>query len=401
MQSPRPLSKTGSRLGMLVLFVVIATLGTIPSAPAPVGAYPLFTGGSTANTASITGQLIINNGHAVTKNPVLSLAITNVTGEPTKMRVSLDTPLTDATPLEAYRQMFTRSVSDPNLCTHTVYVQLLNDVTGLTSDVLTGSIVVDSQVQAGVIARNPYKRENAVVFDQPQQTQPLVTDGDADYTRVMAFYIEVNGSAECSSLQTVRVGRSTTSLPLAYSPSSDFFANVLPIPGQILVGSNALVFQVEDGVGNTQVYSREIKYDPTPPTLVTTGTLEVNVHATRGAILANLNVAGNEVTDNMYPGRGFWGVWVANSRTPVADPATDTTLAWQALPISGTASNFTLANWSLIGGLPLAQQTPGDYYVYLRFLDGAGNPTAGYLSNKVTLTAITLPTVFLPVTLKQ
>jgi len=401
MQIPRSVSKTGPRLGLLVVFIIIAVFGTIPSAPAPVGAYPLFTTGSVATTTPPTGQLSIDNGHAITKNPLLSITIANVTGEPTKMRVSLDTPLTDATPLEAYRQTFTRSVSDPNLCTHTVYVQLISDVTGLTSDVLTSSIVVDSQVQAEVIARNPYKRENAVVFSQSQQVQPLVTDGDANYTRVMAFYIEVNGSAECSSLQTVRAGRSTSSLPLAYSLSSDVFVNVLPIPGQVVVGSNALVFQVEDGVGNTQFYTREISYDPTPPTLVTTGTLGVDVHASRGTILANLAVAGNEVTDNMYPGRGFWGVWVANSRTSVADPATDTTLAWQVMPISGTASNFTLANWSLVGGLPRAQQTPGDYYVYLRFLDGAGNPTAGYLSAKVTLTDITPPTVFLPVTLRR
>lgn len=350
-----------------------------------------------------SGQVTINNGDGSTKSATLNIALSNVVGDQAnlKMRVAVDSTLTDATPLENFQTNFTRTVTDLGRCAHTVSVQLVDTAKNVPSDIFSDDIVIDSQVQADSIVRNPYKRGNAVVFSQLAQASPLVTDGDAEYTRVAAFYIEVNGIQECSQLKTVRVGRSASSLPLSYNISSNFFANVLPIPGQLVVGSNTIVLQVEDSVGNTQTYSREIKYDPTPPTMVTTGTLEINVPTTGANILAGLQVSGEEIRDNMYPGRGFWGVWVANSRTQVADPVNDQTLTWQPVAINGTESSFTLANWSLLGGLPASQQTPGDYYVYVRFLDGAGNPTAGYLSQKVTLDQIVRPTTSLPAVVKQ
>ena len=101
----------------------------------------------------------------------------------------------------------------------------------------------------------------------------------------------------------------------------------------------------------------------------------------------------------MYP-NGFWGVWIANSRTRITNPISDTSLVWSPVQRPNTAQNFSLANWSVLSGLPLASQTPGVYYVYVRFLDGAGNPTSSVLTGTVTLNTITKPTLRLPVVRK-
>jgi hypothetical protein len=84
----------------------------------------------------------------------------------------------------------------------------------------------------------------------------------------------------------------------------------------------------------------------------------------------------------------------------VANPVTDTSLQWAALAVPGTSADFTLANWNLLNSIPAANQTPGDYYVYVRFLDGAGNPTGDYISTKVTLATVTKPSATLPLIVK-
>jgi hypothetical protein len=113
-------------------------------------------------------------------------------------------------------------------------------------------------------------------------------------------------------------------------------------------------------------------------------------------MLVELQFTSLSVTDNLYPGRGFWGVWLANSRTPVANPAADPTLVWVPVEVPGDSNNFSIV-WSLASGLPEAQRTPGTYYIYARVLDGAGNPSATVLPvTTITLDQVTFPQVFLP-----
>jgi hypothetical protein len=123
----------------------------------------------------------------------------------------------------------------------------------------------------------------------------------------------------------------------------------------------------------------------------------VNSNA-QATILTTLSFSNLTVTDNAYPGRGFWGVWLANSREPVSNPATDPDLVWIPVQAPGEGTSFTIANWSLAAGLRPDQRTPGAYYVYARFLDGAGNPTDGYLAATINLTNVTFPRTHLPVT---
>lgn len=120
----------------------------------------------------------------------------------------------------------------------------------------------------------------------------------------------------------------------------------------------------------------------------------------RTTLLADLSLTGLAVTD-AYPG-GYWGAWIATSLTPVDEPATNAALTWTAVPIPAanrTVDGALVRRWSPATGLgtPARALPPNTtIYVYLRLLDGAGNPSERVLAQQVTLPAVTLPTVSLP-----
>jgi hypothetical protein len=97
-------------------------------------------------------------------------------------------------------------------------------------------------------------------------------------------------------------------------------------------------------------------------------------------VIRTLTFSGVDVDDTTYgqyeglpAGRQFWGVWIANSAgTDVG--AGSASLKWFPIRVPTPAANFTV-EWSLFTGLTPAQRQAGNYYVYVRFLDGAGNAT--------------------------
>src|SRR5262249_22322836 len=123
--------------------------------------------------------------------------------------------------------------------------------------------------------------------------------------------------------------------------------------------------------------------------------------ATTDNILIALSFSNIQVNDNLYgdgtgPGTNdFWGVWVANSPTDIA--ADSPSLNWSAIPVPTPGPTFSI-KWSLFSGLSAAtDRRAGTYFVYVRFLDGAGNPSAESLKTQVTLTsAFAMPTIYGP-----
>jgi hypothetical protein len=120
-------------------------------------------------------------------------------------------------------------------------------------------------------------------------------------------------------------------------------------------------------------------------------------------ILTMLTFDNIEVHDNLFgPREGlagnaeFWGVYVANSRQ--SNPTLNT-LEWTAVPVDQQGTDFSV-RWSLFAGLPGASRTPGDYYVFVRFVDGAGNVSSEQevlQTQKITLEQnFSVPTLFLP-----
>lgn len=346
--------------------------------------------------SQVNGKLVINGGAATTNNPLVTITIDNASGNPTSMRVVIDGDPTPSTPAQPFNGSFTLTLPPSNACVRTVAVQLANDF-GVQSPILRASIVLDQAVQASAVVRNPYKRSNAVF---PTSSSPVVDNGDDSYTREKLAYVEVNGAAECTGLTQLQIGRDASNLGAPFTVSNNTFAQVLPLLGDVPVGPNPVALQVVDALGNTLLTSQVLVYDPVLPVLTTPGTLAATVPTSGPNVLVALNFNGNVVSDNLYPGRGFWGVWIANSRTPSADPANDATLSWVTLPAPGGSADFTLPQWSVLSGIAPAAQTPGDYYIYVRFLDGAGNPTIGVLTTSVALAQIVKPSVELPIVVR-
>jgi hypothetical protein len=146
----------------------------------------------------------------------------------------------------------------------------------------------------------------------------------------------------------------------------------------------------------------QLIYDPNPPTLVASQNPTVTAPLSTTNIIVPLSFDNIRVNDTLYgqgeglpAGRQFWGAWIANSTTNVTSD--NPGLKWFPVQVEVPTSTFTL-NWDLFTGLPVSQEQAGDFYVYVRFLDGAGNPTAKAIeANKITLTApFTRPTLYLP-----
>lgn len=282
-----------------------------------------------------------------------------------------------------------------------LYTQLRRSTDGLVGQVQADGVIIDTSVLGGIVIANPFSRWKTSPFTSVTLADLIgeggASDGHPDYTRVPALFVEARSLGDCSGLQSFALAPNTAALNsvnnLAISGSR--FANVLPYPGTISEGPMPVAVQMRDALGNTMQATRTLTYDVTPPVL-NGGNLQALAIPAAPTILVDLQFTSLSVTDNLYPGRGFWGVWLANSRTPVANPAADPTLVWVPVEVPGDSTNFSIV-WSLASGLPEAQRTPGTYYIYARVLDGAGNPSATVLPvTTITLDQVTFPQVFLP-----
>ncbi len=289
--------------------------------------------------------------------------------------------------------------ADAGCIERALYTQLRN--ASAIDEVRSDTVIIDLGVSASVTVGNPFSRLKTSPFTAATPadliTEGGASDGHPDYTRVPSVYIEIRGVADCSGVRNFAFSTSSANLASvsAMLVENNRFASPMPYPGAVAEGSLPVAIRVRDALGNSMMLERALTYDVTPPVL-TGGSLQASSIPNEPTILVNLEFAELSVTDNLYPGRGFWGVWIANSREPVDDPINDPGLVWTPVPVFGDSNSFTLA-WSVVTGLPEAQRTPGIYYIYARVLDGAGNPSAAALPvTVVVIDELTYPTVRVP-----
>jgi hypothetical protein len=379
--------------------------------------YVLFKSGASTIPPVIDGTPQIEGNAQFSNKTTVNVSLTNVNGKPTQVRYHWGAAPTDA---DAWIDLANGTTFQANVpadagttsCTPlTLYTQVSDGKT-VQSGTRTASITIDRAVQASVMASNPNIASLATVYTPLSTNDSSVenggaTDGDPNYTRVRQFFLGVNNSGDCSGLKTVVAGAFTAAVP------EGGFSNAIPLPGDPTVGPKNISIVVTDNAGNTLNITKVITYDtgdtdPSPTVNNTAGLPVLQQGGTvagdgTNSVLQTLTFSNIRVTDNLYDidndrsnDNSYWGVWIANSRTDVG--AEDPNLNWYPVRVSHTDPNFSL-KWSLFSGLNYgtAADKTGDYYTYVRFLDGAGNPSVAALKLKTTLqSGYTFPSLSLP-----
>jgi hypothetical protein len=369
---------------------------------------------------------VLDGGLPTTRNSVVSVSFNNVTGSPDGVRYHWDAAPTDADPWVTFASPLTvqgpTGVTADACQSHTLYTQVRKGTTN-------GSVAQDAEqfdigIQANVNILNRHLAGLPASYGLNAQDVFTgaggngASDGDPNYTRERSFYLGIAGYADCSGLSTFIVpgGGGTDPVPIV----NNSYSNTPALPGGSAIGPRTITVELKDNLGNADTYDKTLIYDPanTDPTGTQTNTLGLPVLGTGGSVTANsansivrsLSFQGISVTDNLYgqqpnlpqlaAGKQFWGVWIANTTSPTAT-ADAANLNWYPVRVPTPDSNFSV-QWNLFTGLNITSNLrnhPGDYYVFVRFLDGAGNASTGSLTKlKVTLTAgYDIPTVRLAV----
>jgi hypothetical protein len=256
----------------------------------------------------------------------------------------------------------------------------------------------DVGVQAQVFALNPNMANLPTSDVAAIAGSPGAGDGAPGYTRDRRLFLSVNGQADCAHLKSLSIAGAA---PL--TPPGDSFQRQVDLPGDAAPGDRSFNVLVADQLDNQKTWSFSLTYDPanTDTTGAQPNTAGLPVLGSGGSfsaedassILVPLAFTGVSVTDNLYgqreglpAGRQFWGLLLSNTISPTV-AADDPSLRWYPVRVPTPTDTFTVT-WDLFTGLDFTtdlSNRPGDYYVYARFLDGAGNPSKDALKAMIVL----------------
>lgn len=371
-------------------------------------------GGGVSATPSLDG------GATATRNSVVTVSFSGVTGSPDSVRTNWDAAPTDANPWVAFTNPLTvqgpSGVTADACQTHTLYTQVRKGTTAGSAS--QDSEIFDIGVQADVNVLNPHLAGLPASFALQLQDVASGTngasDGDPKYTREGSFYLGISGQNDCSGLNTFHIAGSDSD-PTPRAIVSNSYSGPAALPQGSAPGDRPISVDVTDKLGNKKTVDYTLTYDPadTNPDPVISNTLGLPVFddvngkvAVDDAknIIRSFSFTNISVTDNLYgqrenlpAGKQFWGVWMANATSDVG--ANSTALNWYPVRVGTPNSSFTV-KWNLFSGLGFTsdlRNKPGNYFVYVRFLDGAGNPSTQSLKISVPLASgYDIPTVRVP-----
>jgi hypothetical protein len=380
------------------------------------------------------GNIVINNDA-----PISTIADATVTfdilGNPDELDYKLSNSPDGLAGSDGYADLpdadtvdWTLDIDQTNACQlETVYAKVLDSASGLESEIMSDDILIDQGVELGSAEiANPTLYANTVPtlqdFPTPGQT---ASDGDPGYTGTIFYHYLVSaGFGECSGLETVRINGAP--LPINDQGISQGF---LSLGTNAEDGEYSIAIDATDGIGNSldTPIVRTIYLDRVAPTIdnlddengpvvsVSNDGTPVDENNPSPTILVDVTIENVAVSDNVYGTRGerqsFWGLWIARSMVQL-DPANQgemTDLSWIPMEVQDTefsvangTYSFTAQNVNLISGVenPVVGGQQVNYYMYIAFLDGAGNATvqaiespAVPLSETANLPSIALPLV--------
>jgi len=419
-----PVQATGART-----FANVNGTGTVSDKAYGHGVAEIFSGDRSddkyyqfaSESTNVSATPLLDGGLPITRNGVVSVSFSNVNGSPNGVRYHWDAAPTDADQWVAFTSPL--AVPAPTGITaadcqgHTLFTQVRKGTTpGSTGQ---DGEIFDIGVQANVNILNrhlaglpaSYSLSTRDVYTGPGING--ASDGDPSYTRERSFFLGISGFTDCSGLSTYAITGSENG-PIA----NNFYAKAPALPGGIAPGPHNVSVEVKDAIGNASTTQKTLIYDPanTDTTGTQTNTLGLPVLASGGSVTAantnsvlrTFSFQGITVTDNLYgqqanlpqlaAGKQFWGVWMANATSDVG--ADSAALNWYPVRVGAPNNSFTVT-WPILAGLNFSytelRNKPGTYFVYVRFLDGAGNASVASIKTTAILTAgYDVPTVRLP-----
>ncbi len=342
------------------------------------------------------GFTLARSSASPSTNPSVTLAISNMTGNPDQMRVSTSAFAADsAGPI--WEGLNTSKVvttgAGVNACNTTIYVQLRNSSNGGVSSVQTVSAVIDTAIQSVPQIYTMETAPSARPANLTQaQVQPFAPDRVSEkYTRNMTFaYTIAQETGGCSGIARHKAG------PFAVNgssyPYSGFSAFDSFVTGNDSSGTgfeeqtvNATVI-LTDTLGIQSTISKQFTYDDDAPVLTAGGSISLPNGTTTNISVIPLDFTA-VVTDDGYMNtapadKRYWGVWaVATTNTTFPSPQE----FLQYGDVIGLADGATRVNHVRLVNA-LTGTSAGTRYVHLRFLDGAGNyTTTGLTSQAISL----------------
>jgi hypothetical protein len=345
----------------------------------------------------------------------LSVTVTNTGGPASVLR--LDVPGVGAREFPFTTNPLTVQVDVPSAteCRPVTLTGTLQGPHGPSAPFSAG-ITVDSAVDALVVAANPNLSGTESAPSGPAAVNAVpdiaipANAGAPGYTPINAFAFRIAGrSAECSLLKqytlTFDGGPDGQPLPTAKTDAItrntiDGLAYLSPPGSPAKSGTYRFHIDVMDNAGNVQRYpgpnqSYQIVLDYEAPE-ISAGTLTVTEEAGRDGMV-DVSVSSLVVTDEGYiNGSGqpdYWGYWIVVKRAGSAAPTSDEWLT-RGTVVQASGSPF---KWNLATGLADTFEPGAQYRLYLRFLDGAGNPSSAVISAPIQIDALEGPRLFLPV----
>lgn len=319
-------------------------------------------GATAVNGTTATGTISVSSTCTAAKYVA---RITNTAAKPT-------TP-----PTSAEFKRYTRSnpiISVPGLRANRanyVHVRLYDSANRPVSEWTTQKMISDTARVVGVTAALTSQ------YTTPRYLDSLDAGGssyaDPAYTRSMVGNFTISRVTDLSGLDSFQFSGSNEQ---KFSNSMLNQARIAFLQQTGTANRVGTTVRLTDRVGNVEDRAFTLIYDTTPPVAVSP---TLTTPATTSASFVRTFTVGGTITDDLYPD-GYWGVWVAVEKDTGSADDTASTLKWGAAKVTGGTFE-----WNMLNGYDGLVES-GDYRVYIRFLDGAGNPSALGVDTVVTVT---------------